>query len=847
MAQYKKIKADYEDAILMYRLGDFYEMFFDDAIEASKILQITLTSRNKNSENQVPMCGVPFHAVNNYIAKLTRAGKKIALCDQITEPDGKGIVERDVVRIITPGTTLDENVLEHKRNNYVAYIISLKNEFGLAYADITTGFFNVTTFGSKIELLNEIERIQPAEILIPEVLLSDAEINGFIAERKFFKFSYNFNEDGQSFLLEYFSIKNLECFGISENKAAIKASAGLLTYIQETQKCKSNHINSIKFYKNGNFMPLDENTLRNLEIFYTQKEGKSEGSLFAVIDETVTSMGGRLLRRWMLSPLINKKQIDERLNKVEAVKNSPITMRNIRELLSGICDIERLIGKISLGSGNARDIKVLEESFRSIPELKMEMAKISALEGINSIIDPLGSLFEYVNQAIKEDAPFSTREGNMIKSGFCEELDELRKLMDSGKRYILEMQEREVKRTGITTLKIRFNKVFGYYIEVSKANAGAVPEDYHRKQTLVNAERFITPELKEYEEKVLNAESRICELEYELFHKVRMEIIKNLKTIQSTAAAIANLDVIVCFAHIAEKYSYVRPEISEENIIDIVDGRHPVIEKISGNQIFVPNNCYFDDGLTCQLITGPNMGGKSTYLRQTAIIAYLSQIGCFVPARSAKIGIRDRIFTRVGASDNLSKGQSTFMVEMQETAYILHNATVKSLVILDEVGRGTSTYDGVSIAWSLLEFMHNKIKGFTLFATHYHELIELADNLSNAKNLHVLIGENEDREVVFLYKVLEGGVNKSYGLEVAKLAGLPVEILLRARQVLKELENKHIRGKTVDENQLSIFEEKREHQKIDQSIFEEIRELDLNNLTPLQAMLKLEEIKLKTG
>ncbi len=829
----------------MFRLGDFYEMFFEDAVVAAEILQIALTSRHKNSENETKMCGVPYHALGQYLSKLTKAGKKVAICDQVTQPDGKGIVEREVVRVVTPGTTFDENILDNKTNNYVTTFVKKGEDFALAYSDVTTGEFKVTELSGFKNLESELMRLNPAECILSEELLQENAVKSLLERHKSIcAFPYYYVKNGESELLKFFELKSLKAFDLEGKNLAILAAAQLLEYLKETQKTDLKHLGKILYYELSQFMPLDEASIRNLELFFTNMGKKKEGSLIAVLDNTKTPMGGRLLRNWLLHPLLKKESVERRLNSVEVFVNDSTLLRAMRETLGGLYDMERLLSRLSLGSGNARDLVAMKACLRIIPEVKNLIAE-RGLTQIEENLTELPELAELIDVAIKEEAPLSLRDGGMINDGFNKELDELRGISFQGKDFIKSLQERESRRTGINSLKVKFNKVFGYYIEISKSNLAAVPEDYIRKQTLVNAERFITPELKEYEEKVLSAEDKIKELEYELFYGVRMEVVKEIANIQSSARALAELDVYSNFAFLAEKFHYCRPEILEEGLLEIKNGRHPVVERLKSGENFVANDCTMSNESNFFVITGPNMGGKSTYLRQVALIVLLAQIGSYVPAESAKISLVDRIFTRVGASDNLASGESTFMVEMQEAAYILNNATEKSLIIFDEVGRGTSTYDGVSIAWSITEFCHENVKAKTLFATHYHELIELADKLLQAKNMSVSVRENEKEGVVFLYKVVEGGVDKSYGIEVAKLAGLPVEVVSRARGVLKELESKHIGKKTVSPDQLDMFKEREAAGLKDweREMLKDIQNVDVNNLTPLEALQKLSELK----
>jgi len=855
MAQYHKIKEIHKDAILMFRLGDFYEMFFEDALAASKILQIALTARNGT-----PMCGIPYHALDNYLSKLIRAGKKVAICDQVTEPTGKGIVEREVMRVVTPGTTFDENIIDSRTNNYVACAYENKGIFGFAYCDITTGDFYSTEVQSLNELGSEILRITPAEIIYDKKLSDNSQdlitkgslIHFLKSLRNIYAFPFSYAKVPDENLKKYFGVHSLSVFGLEEKDSAIFASAMLYEYLLETQKSDIKHIQKISSYCVSDFMVLDQSCIRNLELFYTSRD-KKEGSVISILDNTKTPMGGRMIRSFLLHPLLQKSEIENRLNKVSFFVSDSTLLRNLREMLGEIFDIERLLSRLSLGTGNARDLVALKSSLKSLPTIKKlflnfdQSTENFTKNPFSEITENLGDfsvLTDLIDKAIVNEAPLTVKEGGIIKDSFDKDLDDLRNIGTEGKTFIKDLQEREILRTGISSLKVKFNSVFGYYIEISNTNLSAVPQDYIRKQTLVNAERFITPELKEYEEKVLNAEEKIRQLEYEIFYKVRMEVVKLMSKIKACARAIGLLDVFSTFAFNAVKNNYCRPEIIEDdNSFEIINGRHPVIERLNESSNFVPNDLTMADDLRFLLITGPNMGGKSTYLRQVAIIVLLAQIGSFVPASSVQTPVFDRIFTRVGASDNLIQGESTFMVEMQETSHILNHATKKSLIILDEVGRGTSTYDGVSIAWAITEYIHNFVKAKTLFATHYHELIGLVDGLSSAKNLSVAVKENEREGVVFLYKIIEGGIDRSYGIEVAKLAGLPHEIVSRAKEVLIDLESKRINKPSFDPSQLKLFDASdRTH-----GILTELRDLDIDSLTPLQALQKLDEIKKKSG
>jgi DNA mismatch repair protein MutS len=860
MEQYRAIKEKQKDAILFFRLGDFYEMFFDDAIEASRLLQITLTSRNKG-DHKAPMCGIPYHAANNYIAKLTRLGKKVAICEQLSDPNLPGIVKRDIVRIITPGTTLDDNILEQKANNFLLTFTADGGTAGsdgpggfeIAYADVSTGEFKTTKVESAQKLITEVGRISPAEVVLTSSLFESATVSELKkGERRIFFFKYEGSET---------------------------AAENILTdYLQSTQKNTLPHLQKKEPYEVGDFMPLDEATIKNLELTETLRENKLEGSLLWVVDRSITAMGGRLLRHYLTRPMVNAKEITARHDAVAEVIENRALLENLREKLGAVLDLERLVGRLSLNHGNARDLVGLKNTLLVIPEIKRLLGAARAVLNASAreTLDTLDELVELISRAIVPEPPLAITDGGMIADGFDKELDELKKISREGKSYIQKLQQDEIAKTGIGNLKVRYNKVFGYYIELSKGNAARAPEHYIRKQTLVNAERFITPELKEYEEKVLGAEEKITALEQKIFTEVRGAVVERITRIQKTAKALALIDVICSFAITALENNYCRPVIiaggSTGGAIKITAGRHPVVEKMNFAARFVPNDLALEpDGQRLLLITGPNMGGKSTYLRQCALIVLMAQIGSFVPAEVAEIGLVDRIFTRVGAQDNLVRGQSTFMVEMQETANILANATQKSLVILDEVGRGTSTYDGMSIAWAITEYLHDKIGCKTLFATHYHELIALADKLSHAANYSVAVKEvgtdaqadsgnlNAGRGIVFLYKILPGGVDRSYGIEVARLAGLPPEVVAKAYRILVDLEEGVMENgikkelddpsKWVPEAQMPLFEKaQREHQSIrGNAIFEELQQMDINTLTPIEALNKIAELKKKSA
>lgn len=839
MAQYQEIKIQYPDAILFYRLGDFYEMFFEDAVEASRLLQLTLTARNKG-DHKAPMCGIPYHAAQNYIAKLTRLGKKVAICEQLSDPNLPGIVKRDVVRVITPGTTLDENVLEMKANNYLAAIAEKDGRFGLASADLSTGQFQVTETENLQEFLVELERLHPVEALLEGGWRSSAIMKNL--------------ERLSTFFFEHPVAQP------DEGTAGDRAVAMLLDYLQQTQKTELTHLREAKRYSTQDFMALDESTLKNLELVSTLRENGREGSLLWVVDETVTSMGGRQLRHAVTHPLLRKTAIEERLDAVEEFVRSPTVLDDVRESMKNILDLERLLARLSLGHGNARDLLALKHSLKSVPTTQGFLADFTAgmIRDIRKNLHGLPDLVQILERAIVDEPPPTVREGGMIREGYDAGLDEIKKISREGKGYIQSLQEREIARTGINSLKIRYNSVFGYYIEVSKANFHAVPQDYIRKQTLVNAERFITPELKEYEEKVLGAEEKITAMEYALFNQLREKVVAEISEIQELANAVALLDVLCSFAKVALNQGYCKPVMTEDFGVMISNGRHPVVEKMTFSGAFVPNDVDLNHEQKLLLITGPNMGGKSTYLRQTALIVLMAHLGSFVPAQNARIGMVDRIFTRVGASDNLVRGQSTFMVEMQETALILEHATPRSLIILDEVGRGTSTYDGMSIAWAIVEFLHDRVGAKTLFATHYHELITLADKLPFARNVSVAVKENEEG-VVFLYKIVEGGVDRSYGIEVAKLAGLPQEVVAKAKQILTDLEEGSHQAaiqaeledpaKRIPKDQMPLFE--RQQRPLDtprnNKVMEELQKIDVNSLTPIEALNRIAELQKKSS
>jgi DNA mismatch repair protein MutS len=854
MQQYQEIKEKYSDCILFFRLGDFYEMFNEDAEKGAKILGISLTQRHGT-----PMCGIPHHALENYLAKITTAGEKVALCEQVSDPTLPGIVKRDVVRVVTPGTTFSDALLDNKSNSFAMAIFPKRDYFGIATIDITTGTFMVTELRGYDQLTTELQRLKPRECLLPKNL-EDPNVQTLLsAFEDLYTYEYETAHDAYQTLQKHFTVNSLEAFGIQKWPFAIQAAGLLLDYLKDTQKTQLNHLKTLKPYSPDDHMLLDEATLRNLELTTTIRDQKKEGSLLGVLDHTQTAMGGRMLKHWILRPLTDITKIQARLDAVSTFYEDPMVSQTFRDEISNILDLERVVSRLSLDRGTPRDLIALKSSLHKIPTLKHLLRGGSAqlLKQINEQLQPLPEVVDLIEAAIFEEPPLNLREGGFINQGYHAELDELRTLSSQGKGFIKEMQLREIERTGIQSLKVKYNKVFGYYIEISKSNLSNVPDDYIRKQTLVNAERYITPELKEYEEKVLSADEKSKALEYELFKDVRAAVIQHMGAIQKNAEAIGTLDVLLSFAFVAQRNRYTKPELSTDGPLNIIDGRHPVVEHLNPAGDFVPNDVVL--GTSDQhiiLLTGPNMSGKSTLLRQTALITLLAQIGSYVPAREAQISITDRIFTRVGASDNLVRGQSTFMVEMEEAANILNNATDRSLIILDEIGRGTSTYDGVSIAWAILEYLHEQVGAKTLFATHYHELIAVTDRLSRAQNFCVAVEENEGG-VVFLHKILKGGIDKSYGIEVAKLAGLPTEVIQKAQHILDDLEEgvveKGIRDVMANEpgsDQIGLFESaptsnmmEREHGKVTHPALEKLKALNTDRMTPIEALQALDELK----
>lgn len=861
MQHYLKTKEEYKDCILFYRLGDFYEMFFDDAILASRELELTLTGKECGQEERAPMCGVPFHAAETYIARLIGKGYKVAICEQMEDPKlAKGIVKREVIRVVTPGTVIESNLLDEKKNNYIMAIYKNGIYFGISICDVSTGDFKATQIKETNNFsmaLDEISRYSPAEIVVNDLMYATTEeiakirerFQIYISKQEEEKFSNNSEE-----LLNKYNIVNEdgnEIKDINDKTLCICAINGLLTYILETQKTSLDHINKITLYNNTKYMCLDINARRNLELTEKLRDKSKKGTLLWVLDKTSTSMGGRRLRRWLNDPLLDVERINKRLNAVKELKEKLILRGDITDLLKKVYDIERLVGKISYGNANGRDLISLKNSIKQLPELKriMVSADSTLLKELYEELDTLEDIYTIIDNAIVEEPPISVKEGGLIKKGYDEEIDKLKIATTDGKNWLIQLEADEREKTGIKGLKVGFNKVFGYYIEVTKSNISLVPDRYIRKQTLTNGERYVTEELKKLENELLGAEEKVINLEYNAFCDIREKIEKQIIRIQKTADIISTLDVLNSFATVAEDMNYCMPIVDNSGIIDIKGGRHPVIEKILPSGAFVDNDTYLDkEDNRFSIITGPNMAGKSTYMRQVALISLMAQCGSFVPATSARLGVVDKIFTRIGASDDLSMGQSTFMVEMMEVATILKEATPNSLVILDEIGRGTSTYDGLSIAWAVAEYMSDKEKcgAKTLFATHYHELIELEEKIQGVKNYSIAVKERGE-DIIFLRKIVSGGTDESYGVHVAKLAGVPQVVTKRSNEILKTLERKSILGnqkqekenKKVATGQLDMYNYKLAE------IAHELDKVDLNNLTPIDALNTLVKIKEK--
>ena len=861
MQQYKKIKDEYKNEILMFRLGDFYEMFFDDAKTASKELGLTLTTRNREKDQVVPLAGVPYHSVASYIAKLVDKGYSVAICDQVEDPkSATGIVKREVTRVITPGTIIDVDFLDKNNNNYIACmrINSQDNIAAIAYADITTGEFSVFEIKGKNffeKALAEINKIQPSEFLLDEKTFNDYEME--LKDRISFsgiKFTKVTNtRKADEYISSYFDIVSVETFSLKSKDTAISAAANLLKYIDEMQKGNDLPFKKIEYKNIENIMELNISTQNNLNLV-PKKNEEAKGTLLGVLDACVTSVGSRELKKIIKNPYLNIEKIRQRQYYVDYFFNNVLLRENLRELLKDIYDIERIAGKIIYGTENGKDLVSLKESIRKSLEIYKLLNSYEEIRSLFEIdLEILLEIYNKIETIVEDEPPFSVREGGMIKDSINEELDELRRISKLGKDFILDIEQREKERTGINSLKIKYNKVFGYFIEITKANQHLVPQDYIRKQTLVNSERYIVPDLKEYEEKVITAKSKIEALEYEIFKKLTAEIKVQIESLYRLANRIANIDIITDFAHIATKNSYVKPEITEDNSLEIRGGRHPIVEKLIPAGDYVKNDVVLDDEKNLIILTGPNMSGKSTYMKQVALNIILSHIGSYVAADYAKIPIVDKIFTRVGASDDLLTGQSTFMLEMTEVASVLNSATDKSFIILDEIGRGTSTYDGISIATAITEYIHNKIGAKTIFATHYHELTELEKELEKAINFRVEVKE-DGKNVVFLREIVKGGADKSYGIEVAKLSGVPQEVLTRSKKILKKLETrKNLIENKIKAEQMMLFGNDFEEEEVEEEtvavsetenkVLDLLKNLDLNSMSPLESLLKLSEIK----
>ena len=868
MQQYLETKKEYSDCILFYRLGDFYEMFFDDAKIASKELELTLTGKSCGQEERAPMCGIPYHAVDSYLNRLVNRGYKVAICEQVEDPKlAKGLVKREVIRIVSKGTNLDTSMMDERTNNYLMCICYLDNGSGISVADITTGDFYLTEVKDIRGILDEVIRYSPREIICNEsFMMSDFPFSNFKdrAELSFNTIdSYHFDEkECLKAIKSHFKVNSIEGLGLLDYKSGTIAAGAMLSYLFETQKNSLSNLSTIHAYDSSDFMHLDSSTRRNLELVETMREKQKRGSLLWVLDKTKTAMGGRLLRSYVEQPLLDKNTMNERLDFVEELCKNPVNRDELREYLDEVYDLERLLGKITYKTANPRDLIAFKNSLYILPHIKTILKDFESKLGcaIEAQLNPLSDLYRLIDDAILEEPAITLKEGGIIKDGYMEEIDHFRKAKTEGKDWLLALEEKDRERTGIKNLRIRYNKVFGYYYEVTNSFKDLVPDDYIRKQTLTNAERYTTKELKEMEDSILNAEDKLFGLEYDVFCNVRDTIAASVDRIYETSKAIAQLDVFASLSYVAEHNKYVRPSLNDNGVIEIKEGRHPVVERIMENGLFIPNDTRLDNNKNLvSVITGPNMAGKSTYMRQVALIVLLAQIGSFVPASKANIGVVDRLFTRVGASDDLASGQSTFMVEMNEVANILRNATSRSLLILDEIGRGTSTFDGLSIAWAVIEHISNKkiLGAKTLFATHYHELTELEGKISSVNNYCVAVKEDGD-DIVFLRKIIPGGADRSYGIQVARLAGIPEIVLNRAREIADELSdnditdkihhiNVNIKNETtkkkpekddMDYGQISLFEAVK-----DEDVINELKTLDLTNMTPLDALNQLSKFQ----
>lgn len=868
MQHYLKTHEEYKDCILFYRLGDFYEMFFDDAKVVSKELELTLTGKSCGAEERAPMCGIPYHAAETYLTRLVKKGYKVAICEQVEDPKlAKGMVKREVTRVVTPGTTLNAQALDETKNNYIMCIAYIGDHYGISSADITTGDYYVTEVDSERKLLDEVNKYQPTEIICNEAFyISGIDIDDMKNRMGIVIYSldawYFSDETAQMTLKDHFKVRDLEGLGLADYDSGVVAAGALLKYLYETQKTTLSNLVAIHPYTTGKFMIIDSSTRRNLELVETLREKQKRGSLLWVLDKTRTAMGARTLRSFVEQPLIERTEIEERYDAIDEFNTNAITREEIREYLNPVYDLERLITRVTYQTANPRDLIAFRNSIHMLPPIKTLMSDFQSplLKRLYEQLDTLDELYELIERSIAEEPPLTLHDGGILKEGYNEEVDRLRKAKTDGKSWLADLEAKEREKTGIKNLKIKYNKVFGYYLEVTNSFKDLVPDYFTRKQTLANAERFITPELKELEDVILGAEDKLIVLEYELFREVRQKVADEVVRIQKTAKAVAQIDVFASLATVAEQNNYCRPKLNEKGLIDIKDGRHPVVERMIQNEMFVANDTYLDNGSNrVSIITGPNMAGKSTYMRQSALIVLMAQIGSFVPAKSAKIGIVDRIFTRVGASDDLASGQSTFMVEMSEVANILRNATSNSLLILDEIGRGTSTFDGLSIAWAVVEHISNPrlLGAKTLFATHYHELTELEGKLNSVNNYCIAVKEKGD-DIVFLRKIVKGGADKSYGIQVAKLAGVPDNVIERAKEIVEELSNNDITE--IVQNISAEGSSKRSKPKLDEvdleqislldtmdndTILNELKELDLGQMTPIEAMNKLYELQNK--
>lgn len=869
MQKYLETKEQYKDCILFYRLGDFYEMFFDDAIKASKELELTLTGKSCGLEERAPMCGVPYHAVEGYLSKLVSRGYKVAICEQVEDPKlAKGLVKREVVRIVTPGTNINTQTLEENRNNYLMCVFYMAQRVGVAVTDVSTGDFYVTEVEDVRKLMDEISRYAPSEIVLNEACLlcgiDFEELKGRTHTAVFPLENWYFEEDTcRRTLQEHFHVNALQGLGLADFAFGTLAAGALMQYLYETQKNALAHITHVIPYVSGKYMLLDSSTRRNLELCETMREKQKRGSLLWVLDKTKTAMGARTLRSYIEQPLIDKAAIEDRLDAIEELNSCGIERDEIREYLQPIYDLERLLGRVSYKTANPRDLIAFRNSLEMLPHIKTVLGdfRSSALRCMRDDIDGLEDIYELIRSAINDDPPLQVREGGIIRDGFDPNIDMLRNAKTEGKNWLAALEAEDREKTGIKNLKVKYNKVFGYYFEVTNSFLNLVPDYYIRKQTLVGAERFTTPKLKELEDTILNAEDKLFTLEYDKFCEIRDFIFEQLDRVQRTAKAIAHLDALCSLAVVAERNHYVRPKMTTDGVISIKDGRHPVVEQMISNDMFIPNDTILDKQKNCiAVITGPNMAGKSTYMRQVALIVLMAQIGSFVPAKEARIGLVDRIFTRVGASDDLASGQSTFMVEMNEVANILRNATSESLLILDEIGRGTSTFDGLSIAWAVIEHISNRklLGAKTLFATHYHELTELEGKMHNVHNYCIAVKEKGD-DIVFLRKIVKGGADKSYGIQVAKLAGVPDLVIDRAKEIVEQLSDNDITQKVqsieikmsgektkpvkldeVDLRQMSLFDTVK-----DEDVLKELTEIDITHLTPMDALNELYRLQNK--